>query len=87
MIPTFPQTLCLLAFSRGTQPKVLPPITKRELLRKRWIVPATHEVTDAGLRALVASPHLEKAQRVLDGGDQPITSTGYVSDSKKRRGR
>lgn len=74
--PTLAQTVCLLALSRGEQPRVFPPITRRELLRKRWIAssgrtPGTtgkreHDITDAGRRALATSPHLAAAQRSLD---------------------
>jgi len=66
---TLPQTIHLLALSRGEQHD-LPPMTRRELLRKKWIVPATHELTDAGRVALAESAHLGEAQRKLDGGRQ-----------------
>jgi len=77
--PTLAQTICLLALSRGEQPPVIPPITRRELLRKRWITPGTrdgngkkrvHDITDAGRRALATSPHLAQAERRLDSGKQ-----------------
>ena len=67
--PTLPQTFHLLALSRGERHD-LPPVTLRELLRKGWIVPATHELTDAGRAALAGSKHLGEAQRRLDAGRQ-----------------
>lgn len=69
MTPTLPQTIHLLALSRGERYD-LPPMTRRELLRKEWIVPATHELTEAGRVALAGSAHLGEAQRKLDGGAQ-----------------
>lgn len=72
--PTLPQTLCLLALSRGEQPAYLPPITRRALLRARWMSPLSdasgYEITDAGRRALATSPHLAEAQRKLDAGER-----------------
>jgi hypothetical protein len=74
--PTIAQTVCLLALSRGEQPRAFPPITRRELLRKRWIASSgrtpgarskrEHDITDAGRRALATSPHLAAAQKALD---------------------
>lgn len=75
---TLPQVICMLALSRGVEP-FFPPITRRELLRKRWITPGAridkgkkrkHEITDAGRRALATSPHLAEAQRKLYAGKQ-----------------
>lgn len=70
--PTPAQTVCLLALSRGEQPPVMPPITRRELPRKRWIAPSgrakgergrrRHDITDTGRRALATSQYLAEAQ-------------------------
>lgn len=75
---TLPQTVVMLSLSRGEQPKVFPPITRRKLLRKRWILPLARdpgskedrraELTDAGRRALAASPFLAAAERILVDG-------------------
>lgn len=80
---TLTQTIVLLALSRNEQPPVFPPITRRELLRKRWIAPSgreagsvqkrRHDITEAGSRALATSPHLGQAQRALDEGKQDPT--------------
>lgn len=80
-VPTLAQTICLLALSRGERPPVMAPITRRVLLHRRWIAPSgraagaaraarTHEITEAGMRALATSPHLAEAQRKLDAGKQ-----------------
>lgn len=77
---TLAQTICLLALSRGEQP-YMAPVTRKVLLRSQWITPSGrapgalradrhHEITDAGRRALDASPHLAEAQRKLDAGKQ-----------------
>lgn len=72
---TLPQTIVLLALSRGEKPPVshvgtsrneIPPITRQSLLRARYITPRPHEITDAGRRALATSPHLSAAIRALD---------------------
>jgi hypothetical protein len=80
--PTLAQAICLLALSRGEQPAIIPPVTRRELLRKHWITPSgripgdvvkrTHEITDAGRVALAASQHLGEAQRKLDAGKREL---------------
>jgi hypothetical protein len=63
--PTLPQTIVLLALSRGEKPRVFPPITRAKLLSKRWISLQQHEITDEGRRALATSTHLAKASRIL----------------------
>ena len=74
--PTLPQTICLLALSRGEQPPYMPPATRKELLRKRWIWTLNvdgkriHAITDAGRSALATSKHLSEAQLKLDAGKQ-----------------
>lgn len=68
-LPSLPQTIHLLALSRGERVD-LPPMTRRELLRAGWIVPATHELTEDGRAALAGSEHLGEAQRRLDAGRQ-----------------
>jgi hypothetical protein len=76
---TVPQTICLLALSRGEQPPVFPVTTRRLLLREKLIAPRNarapgsterrlYDITDAGRKALSASPHLAEAQRALDEG-------------------
>lgn len=69
---TAPQTLILLALSRGERLAYLPPITRRALLAKQWMSRdgKVFTITDAGLRALAESPHLAEAQRKLDAGKQ-----------------
>lgn len=68
MIPTLAQTIYLLTFSRGTPPDALPAITRRCLLKRRWISPpAPYAITRAGRDALATSPFLAQAQRVVDG--------------------
>lgn len=92
---TLPQAVCLLAYERGVAPKMLPALTRRALLRHRWIEPAHpgYRITEAGRQALAASPLLPQAQRALDQPErQPPTRTneypsGYRSDSVKRSGR
>jgi hypothetical protein len=78
-VPTLAQTICLLSLSRGEQPPVFPPSTRREMLRKQWITPGVrepgatgrrHDITDAGRVALAGSPWLAKAQRAIDEGKQ-----------------
>lgn len=39
MTLTFPQTVVLLALSRGEEPPYFPPITRRALLRAQYIEP------------------------------------------------
>lgn len=73
--PNVPQTICLLALSRGKQPPWFPIATRRLLLRERWMSPRgggqrSYDITDAGRQALAASPHLVEAQRRLDDGRQ-----------------
>lgn len=79
--PTLPQTICLLALSRGEQPPWFPVTTRRALLRERWMKPLgrraagstairQYQITDAGRLALATSPHLAEAQRRLDEGKQ-----------------
>lgn len=72
------QTIILLYLSRGEQPPTIPPVTRRELLRKRWIAHAgtrtasnggerpTFEITEAGKQALATSQHLTEAQKRID---------------------
>lgn len=78
---TLPQTICLLALSRGEQPPLFPPTTRRLLLREKLIKPLNkrepgskerrlYDITDAGRQALAASPHLAAAQRAIDEGKQ-----------------
>lgn len=80
-VPTLAQTICLVALSRGEQPPWLPVTTRRALLRERWIAPQNkrepgakerrlYNLTDAGRRAMAASPHLDDALRKLDEGKQ-----------------
>lgn len=67
MTPTLPQTIILLALSRGERPPVIPPPARRRLLAHHWIAPPRpFAITDAGRDALARSPHLEQAQRALD---------------------
>ncbi len=78
MTLTLPQTLVLLALSRGDRPWI-PPITRRTLLRAQYIEPAgdppaptetprvkykrrPYVITDAGRAALEASPHRKNAE-------------------------
>jgi hypothetical protein len=69
-VPTLPQTICLLAFSRGEQPPMMAAITRRTMLRYRWLAPAAekrrYEITRAGSNALATSPHRAQAERALD---------------------
>jgi len=76
---TVPQTVCLLALSRGEQPPWFPVTTRRQLLRQQLIAPINrrepgskerrrYNITDDGRKALAASPHLAAAQRALDEG-------------------
>lgn len=92
---TLAQTIALLALSRGEQPKIMPPIARQELLRKRWITPSHrepgstdkrhHDITADGSAALAVSPFLAQAQRAIDNARTPqVPATGYVSDSIKR---
>lgn len=70
-VPTLPQTIGLLAMSRGQPSTVLSPMSRRIMLRHRWIISdglGGLRVTDAGSRALAASPHLARAQREVDRG-------------------
>lgn len=67
-IPTLPQTIGLLALSRGQPATVLTPMTRRRLLGARWIAPQCYDLTAAGREALAASPHLERATRAIEGG-------------------
>lgn len=74
---TIPQTIILLALSRGDQP-YMPPIARNSLLAKKWIsVTGTrrrrdgsdgpvHGCTEAGLRALATSPHRAEAERKIE---------------------
>lgn len=72
-VPTLPQTVCLLALSRGQQPPIMAAITRRALRRHRWIIETSkvgaprriHEITDAGRDALARSPHRDAAARTL----------------------
>lgn len=81
MTLTLPQTVVLLALSRGEQ-LWIPPITRRALLREQFIEPAgstpapterrrvkykrrPYVITDSGRRALTASPHRESAETWL----------------------
>jgi hypothetical protein len=87
MTATHPQTLALLALSRGSY-QFRSPSLRRALLRRRWIMPwggGLYVITDAGRDALAGSRHLAQAQRELGAAPshtQP--STGYRSDSVKR---
>jgi hypothetical protein len=74
---TLPQTICLLAFSRGEQPPLFPVSTRRLLLRYQLIEPLErrepgskkrrlYKITDDGRKALATSPHLAEARRRLD---------------------
>ena len=70
-IPTLPQTIGLLAMSRGQPSTVLSPSSRRIMLRTRWIAPDPvrgHVVTNKGAAALATSPHLARAGRELDRG-------------------
>jgi hypothetical protein len=73
-VPTLTQTMCLLVFSRGEQPSVLPATTRQVLLRQRWIAPGgqrrRYTITHAGSDALATSPYRDQAERQLDGGRQ-----------------
>jgi hypothetical protein len=72
---TLPQTVVLLALSRGEQPRLFPPITRIKLLNKKWIESNEEDggeigkpqfkITPEGLLALAPSPHLAKADRIL----------------------
>jgi hypothetical protein len=76
MTATLAQTIALLTLSRGDR-HIVHPTTRSVLLRVRWIAPTrkrapgevrerTYVITDAGVRALGASPHLGQAERELD---------------------
>lgn len=78
---SLPQTVCLLALSRGEQPPQFPVTTRRLLLRQQLIeprnkrepgstAPRRYDITDAGRHALAASPHLAAAQRALEEAKQ-----------------
>jgi len=73
-VPTLPQTICLLAFSRGEQPPMMAAVTRRAMLRYRWIATMAekrrHEITRAGSDALATSRHRSQAERQLDAGKQ-----------------
>lgn len=80
-VPTLAQTICLVALSRGEQPPWMPTTTRRALLRERWMAPQNtrapgakerrlYDLTDAGRKAMAASPHLGEAMRKLDEGKQ-----------------
>lgn len=64
--PNLAQTIVLLALSRRERPPVFPVMTRRYLLRRRWIVPPHYDITQPGLAALATSPFLDEAQRRLD---------------------
>lgn len=75
--PTLPQTIALLAMSRGGSSTTLAPMSRTTMRRHGWIAPDSargHVVTEAGRAALGASPHLERAQRELDRGVPPVRS-------------
>ncbi|TMQ13031.1 MAG: hypothetical protein E6J91_19680 [Deltaproteobacteria bacterium] len=61
--------MCLLAFSRGEQPAILPATTRQVLLRQRWIAPGEerrhYTITHAGSDALATSPYRDHAERQL----------------------
>jgi hypothetical protein len=81
---TLPQTLALLALSRGSY-QFRSPQLRRSMLRRQWIVPDTYELTAAGHEALAASPFLSQAQRGLNGPPMRMqVASGYRSDSVKR---
>jgi hypothetical protein len=73
-VPTLTQTMCLLSFSRGEQPQVLPATTRQVLLRQRWIAPTAerrhYEITPAGSDALATSPYRAQAERQLHAGTE-----------------
>lgn len=84
-VPTLPQTIALLAMSRGGSSTTLAPMSRTTMRRHGWIAPDAargHVVTEAGLQALGTSPHLERARRELERGVPPVRSltgtTGVV---------
>jgi hypothetical protein len=78
---TLPQSLILLALSRGQQP-YMPPISRLALVKKRWIVvdgayrrrdgsaADRYALTSAGRQALATSKYLDEATRKLDAGKE-----------------
>lgn len=86
---TLPQTIVLLAISRGER-HYMPPITRNSLLAKRWIAVSGTEtrpdgsarkfyaVTEAGARALATSPRLAEATRKLDAGRKAMPWQGLT---------